>query len=102
MEPGRQRNGGVKSVSKRDMLAAGVGPVHRADILEWVLASNLHDVDLPAGRPSDTADRISQHPERRPDALTLGYMDAGSTPGVDTERSTTLVFEASRRVCAPS
>lgn len=76
--------------------------MHRADILEWVLASDLHDVDLSAMRPPNGADRGAQHPERRPDALALGRLDSGFDPGVDAEISTILRFEASRGELAPA
>src|SRR5262245_31685489 len=101
VEPGRQRNGRVDAPSKRGVRAVVVGPVHGAEILERVLASNLHDVYLTAGRPPHGADRCAQIPECRPDALPLWRLDTGFDPGVDAERPATLSFEAGRGVGAP-
>src|SRR5262245_61453547 len=57
VEPGRQRNGRRDAPSKPGVRAVVVGPVHGAEILERVLASNLQYVYLTAGRPSHGADR---------------------------------------------
>src|SRR5215510_498998 len=57
VEPGRQRNGRRDAPSKRGVRSVVVGPVHGTEILGRVLASNLHNIYLTAGRPSHGADR---------------------------------------------
>src|SRR5262249_4776641 len=79
-----------------------VSPVYGAKIHEWILSSHFHNVDFPTGGPSHSADARAEHPECRPDALTLGHLDAGFHPCVDTEGPMSPGIHTSRRVGTPS
>src|SRR6185295_2480767 len=85
MEPRRERIGGIKNPSKGGVCTIRISPVHRAKVSKRVLALHLHDVDLPAGRPSNRTDAVAEHPKCRPDTLTFGRVDAGLDPGVYAE-----------------
>src|SRR5690349_5594781 len=82
------------------MLSAGVRPVHGSEVGEWVLALHLHYVDLTAGRPSHLADVGAQIPERRPDSLALGHLDASLNPRVDPEGLVSAGINSSRGILA--
>ena len=83
-------------IPPKEACAIRISPMHRAKVFKWVLALHLHDVDLPAGRPSNRTDAVAEHPECRPDSLTFGRFDAGLDPGpgVYAERLMSLRFHA--------
>src|ERR1041384_2444682 len=82
------------------MVAIRVSPVNRAEIFGRVLALDLHDVDLTARGPTNRTDAVAEHPESRPDALTLRRVDTSFNPRVDAERLFPLRLHTRRRVCA--
>src|SRR5678815_154135 len=98
MEACRERGRRIESSTERGVLSILIGPVDRAEVSEWILALDLHDVDLSARRPANRTDAIAEHPESRPDALPFRRVDAGLDPRVDAERLFALRFHARRRV----
>src|SRR6266576_761865 len=67
-----------QAVGRADAFVTGISRAMNCAVYRcWLLADVLHDVDLAALRPADFADVIAEHPECRPDPLSLGDLDAG-------------------------
>src|SRR5678816_1013832 len=98
MEACRERGRRIESSTERGMLAIHIGPVNRAEVSEWVLALDLHDVDLSARRPANRADTVAEHPESGPDSLPFRRVDACLDPRVDAERLFALRLHSSRGI----
>src|SRR6185295_9970216 len=98
MEAGRERARRIEDSAERNVVSVLIGPVNRAEVSEWILALDLHDVDLSARRPANGADAVAEHPESGPDALPFRRVDACLDPRVDAERLFALRFYSRRRV----
>src|ERR1044072_8328842 len=98
MEAGRERSRRIESSAERGVVSIHIGPMNRAEVSEWVLALDLHDVDLSARRPANRADAVAEHPESGPDALPFRRVDACLDPRVDAEGLFALRFHSRRGV----
>src|SRR6185369_11693819 len=100
MEARRERARRIKGSAERGVLSIDVSPVNRAEVSQWVLALDLHDVDLSARRPPNRTDTVTEHPERGPDSLPFRRVDARLDPRVDAERLFALRLHSRRGVSA--